>query len=201
MLERDYRLPDAVPYVLDRYARQELDELESSRLYAGENVPHGHGEPVVVIPGMNESENELVYLMRFLNVIGYKPASARIGRNFGYPWQTYRTEQTIRDWKNKLGTVYVVGHSLGGFMGAQIAQYSDSIGKVVALGAPFLNAIRPVGDTKIESIFSSYDGVVPSVTSQLHGPHTRNVQVENPNHFALLCHEETFREIAISLAT
>lgn len=190
-----------IPLLLKRYAQPELLTLENSRLYAGNDVPHGNGEAVVVIPGMNESDSEMVYLMRFLSIVGYRPTESGIGHNFGYPWQTHKVEQSVLQLKKEFGTVYVVGHSLGGFMGAQISQHTDSIAKVVALGAPFLNAIQPANSTMIESIFSPEDGVVPSITSQLHGTHTRNFQVENPNHFALLCHEETFREIAVTLAS
>jgi len=102
----------------------------------------------------------------------------------------------------EVGTVYIIGHSLGGFEGAEIAQVEEGVKKTIAIGAPFLGGIDPRRTTTLmESIYSSEDGVVQTFMSQFRGPHTRNVEVHSPNHFELLCHQETFEEIGFALAS
>lgn len=201
MAEKLSGIASDIPFVIDRYARNTLEELRESNIFAGLNVPHGQGEPVVVIPGLHESDKELMYIMRFLANLGYIPESSGIGYNFGYPSQTLKAKEKVQALKNMHGQVSIVGHSWGGFMAAQIAQDGESVNKVITLGAPFLNGIQPATNTMIESIYSPSDGIVSEVTSVLHGANTKNFRVESPNHFELLCHVDTFREIAFALAS
>ena len=59
--------------------------LHASPVYYGFGVPHGHGEPVVLVPGFLGSDRYLTEMHLWLRRIGYRPYFSGIGRNVDCP--------------------------------------------------------------------------------------------------------------------
>lgn len=119
--------------------------LRWSPLYYGVGVPHGHGEPVLLIPGFMSGDLMMLELCRWLRRIGYRPALSRI------PWNNDCPDLTARKLTHQLRTlsgrsqrrVSVVGHSLGGMLARSIAQDApELIECVITLGSPFRALVK-----------------------------------------------------------
>ena len=190
-----------LPTVIALYAKGEAERLQISPIFRGINVPHGDGQHVVVIPGLSESDSDMCFLIEFLSNIGYVPETSGMGFNLGWPYQHELSRRKVHEVIQRFGKVSIIGHSLGGHNAAQIAQTEHGVEKVIALGAPFLNGMSLDGTALMESIYSPSDGVVKNFMSQFRGPHSKNVEVLDPNHFELLCNTTTFNEIGIALAS
>lgn len=188
-----------IPPVLRKYSEQ-IRKLEKSPTFQGLDLPHGNGQPVFLYPGLYEGDKELVYIAKFLRTLGYSPESSGIGINLGQPWQQEFMRKKVHGIVSTHGNAYIVGHSLGGFGGAQIAQYEPGVEKVIAIASPFIGGIDSANTPFMESIYSSNDGVVKPFMSKFKGPHTKNVEVFSPEHIEHVCHEGTFREIGFALA-
>jgi len=129
-----------IPPVLRKYTEQ-IRKLEKSPTFQGLDLPHGNGQPVFLYPGLYEGDKELVYIAKFLRTLGYSPESSGIGINLGQPWQQEFMRKKVHGIVSTHGNAYIVGHSLGGFGGAQIAQYEPGVEKVIAIASPFIGGI------------------------------------------------------------
>ena len=94
--------------------------LRSSAVYYSVGVPRGHGQPVVVVPGLFGTDAYLVELFHWLARVGYAPRGAGMGANVGCPDSgTDRLERTLERITAATGRpAHVIGHSLGGLQGA-----------------------------------------------------------------------------------
>lgn len=114
-------------------------------IYHGTQVPHGKGEPVLLIPGFLAGDWTLLTMAKWLSRIGYRPYLSGIDLNVGAPERTaqqlgWRLDHII---KETGGPVIVIGHSLGGILGRFLgAQFPQSVCSVVALGAPLHDPLR-----------------------------------------------------------
>lgn len=114
--------------------------LHLSPVYYGFGIPHGDGEPVVVVPGFLGDDKYLTELYLWLRRIGYKPYFSGIGRNVDCPEiLTQRLCMTIRQAYEDTGKqVTIVGHSLGGMLARGAAhRTSNIVNHVITMGSPF----------------------------------------------------------------
>lgn len=108
-------------------------------VYNGNSVMHGHGEPVMVIPGLLGSDIMYYEMHAWLIRIGYHPITAgitnvgKISENIGRVES--KLEQTRRETGQK---TIMIGHSLGGDIGLVILkERPDLTDTLFTLGTPF----------------------------------------------------------------
>jgi pimeloyl-ACP methyl ester carboxylesterase len=123
----------------------ELGRLLCSRLYQGRGVPHGHGEPILVIPGFLANDIMMMPLRHWLGRIGYRPHHADIAWNTDCPNKTaLRLAHKVKVIHRKTGRpVVLIGHSLGGMLAKSVLQHvPELIDRVITLGSPFRDHVR-----------------------------------------------------------
>lgn len=138
-------IPASTPIWREALFPLEWLALRASPVYWGFGVPHGSGEPVVVVPGFLASDASLVELYWWLARIGYRPYFSRIGRNVDCPdFQTGRLRETVLRARQETGQrVRLVGHSLGGMLSRNLAlEHPEDVAMVITLGSPFRDAVR-----------------------------------------------------------
>jgi triacylglycerol lipase len=114
--------------------------LHASPVYYGFGVPHGQGEPVVLVPGFMGSDRYLTEMHLWLRRINYRPYYSGIGRNVDCPdLLTQRLATTIRQAYQDTGKpVSLVGHSLGGMIARAAGHREPALVKqVITMGSPF----------------------------------------------------------------
>jgi pimeloyl-ACP methyl ester carboxylesterase len=113
--------------------------LRTSRVYAGSDVPRGHGEPVIVIPGFLGSVRTLRPLTGWLRRIGFSVYDPGFERNIACPDVLLeRLNQRIASVAEAEGRqVTLIGHSLGGSLArAATVHGPEHVGHVITLGSP-----------------------------------------------------------------
>ncbi|NNL87337.1 MAG: hypothetical protein HKP27_16875 [Myxococcales bacterium] len=120
-------------------------KLRFSKAYCGRGLPHGNGEPVLVIPGFLSNDIVMFEMHRWLLRIGYKPHASRIPFNVDCPNETAkRLVARIATLHDETGErVRLIGHSLGGMLARSLAQYApEHTDRVITLGSPFRDLVR-----------------------------------------------------------
>jgi len=115
-------------------------KLRMSPVYWGHGVPHGKGEPVVLVPGFMTGDLMLLEMHRWLRRIGYNSFLSRIVWNNDCPDKTAQAlMRRVRGVHKETGAkVRLIGHSLGGMLSKCIAQdASDIVERVITMGSPF----------------------------------------------------------------
>jgi len=113
--------------------------LRLSPVYKGIGVPHGDGEPVVLVPGFLTTDAYLVEMYFWLRRIGYKPYVSGIGLNAGcMDSLSEELEKTVEKAYEETGKpVRLIGHSLGGFLARMVAtRRPDIVSQLISLGSP-----------------------------------------------------------------
>jgi pimeloyl-ACP methyl ester carboxylesterase len=132
--------PTSRPIWLEALFPLDWIALHASPVYYGFGVPHGKGEPVVLVPGFLGSDRYLTEMHLWLRRIGYRPYFSGIGRNVDCPeLLTQRLLVTIQQAhaETKL-PVTIVGHSLGGMLARAAAQRAPAqVKQVITMGSPF----------------------------------------------------------------
>ena len=117
----------------------QLSGLASDPICRGKGVPHGDGQPVLLIPGFTAGDWSLRPMARWLARVGYKPYFSGIDLNVGCPQRKvelvgWRLEQIV---EGSGAPVVIIGHSLGGVLGRAIASiYPEHVRRVIAIGSP-----------------------------------------------------------------
>ena len=108
-----------------------------------EKVPHGQGEPTLVIPGLGTTGLSTTTLRKFLRSAGYRVYDWGLGRNIGPrggidTWLA-RLQARLEEISGKNGgaRVHLVGWSLGGIYARELAKRCPGlVRQVVTLGSP-----------------------------------------------------------------
>jgi triacylglycerol lipase len=117
----------------------ELARLLVDRVYRGEGVPHGHGGPVVLIPGFLAGDASLSVMQEWLERIGYAAHGSGIVANVDCSDRALdRLEARVEGVHAGAGRrkVALIGHSRGGHFAKALAhRRPDLVAGVVSLGA------------------------------------------------------------------
>lgn len=130
-----------------REARWPLEwvQLRTSPVFYGFGVPHGNGEPVMLIPGFMSGDGLMLELHRWLKRIGYQSYLSNIVWNNDCPDHTARKLATkvLRIQRDHGQRVRLIGHSLGGMLAKSILQeHPERIDRVITLGSPFRSMVK-----------------------------------------------------------
>jgi pimeloyl-ACP methyl ester carboxylesterase len=118
----------------------ELARLRVSPVYRGHGVPHGAGDPVLLIHGFLMRGGYLRPLEAWLQRIGYRARIARIGLNADcVDVMSERLLTIVAQVSEGAGArVHLVGHSLGGLLARVAASRApERVASVASLGSPF----------------------------------------------------------------
>lgn len=103
-------------------------------------LPRGDAHPVLVLPGFLAGDESTLALRRSLRGLGYWVHGWRLGRNVGPTRQVIDgMDRLLERLSEQHGrTVSIVGWSLGGVFGRELARRSPaSVRQVLTLGSPF----------------------------------------------------------------
>lgn len=116
-------------------------------------LPKGHGQPVLVLPGMATTDRSTFLLRRLLNRLGYKAYGWELGVNFG-------GIETVQALKEHLHGIYekhnqkvsLIGQSLGGVFARELARELPSkVQQVICLGSPISGTLAASTVSKLYS--------------------------------------------------
>jgi len=117
--------------------------FEAARLFAdpvayGRGVPRGDGRPVIVVPGFGASDNSLLLLRRWLQIIGYRPHTAGFMFNIDCSDRAVERVEKLAEAINTTSgrRVAIIGHSRGGHLArATAARRPELISHAISMGA------------------------------------------------------------------
>jgi pimeloyl-ACP methyl ester carboxylesterase len=151
----------SIPLYLTEPARG-LAELAFLPLAAGwlAAAPRGDGHAVLVLPGLLATDSSTGPLRRYLRWLGYDVHGWDLGRNVG-PTDAVldKLPRELADLARRSGgPVSVIGWSLGGIYGRELARaHPELVRQVITLGSPF---------TLVDSRQSRADGAYRRHSSQ-----------------------------------
>jgi pimeloyl-ACP methyl ester carboxylesterase len=120
-------------------------------------APCGDGRPVMLLPGLGNSDRSLFVMRRFLNGLGYRVAGWRLGRNFGARTigaDGGRLFERIVDYRIEAGVpVTLIGVSLGGMMARWAAhRLGDAdVREVITVSSPY------AGDPRATRVWRAFE--------------------------------------------
>lgn len=109
-------------------------------------APRGDGRPVLLLPGLFNSDRSNAVMRRFLTRLGYRAEGWGLGRNLGA--KTVGTEgealiARVAALAAAAGPVTLIGVSLGGIMARLVAhQRPDLVREVITVSSPFAGSGR-----------------------------------------------------------
>jgi pimeloyl-ACP methyl ester carboxylesterase len=139
----------------EQRAALELGDLIAHPVYYGVGVPRGDGAPVLVLPGFLGSDEYLAILRGWLRRVGYRPYRSGIAFCAGSPFRLVRrmigrAEEIAARHDRRL---VIIGHSLGGVLGAAVArQRPELVEHVVTLGSPLCPDPRAVSHPAVAAL-------------------------------------------------
>jgi triacylglycerol lipase len=131
--------------------------LMRSDVWRGEGIPHGDGNPVMLIPGFLAGDPSLGLMAQWLKRIGYRPCRAGIRANVDCAARALeRLETQLERHAERHGRkVTIIGHSRGGTMARVLAvRRPDLLDGVVCLGSPLKDqlAIHPLVHAQVKAV-------------------------------------------------
>lgn len=136
-----------------------------------DSAPRGDGRPVLLLPGLINSDRSLVVLRRYLNRLGYRAEGWGLGRNFGV--RAVGTEgrlllDRVRELHAQTGEpVTLVGVSLGGIMARYAAhRLPDLVREVITISSPFAGSPRATNVWRTFQVLTGEQIDAPSVLAQ-----------------------------------
>lgn len=127
-------------------------------------APRGHGEPVLLFPGLGATDVSNAALRAYLRGLGYDAHGLSLGRNTGdVKGSLPKVERlTLELFERKGQRVHLVGWSLGGVLARAVARRRpDAVARVITYGSPILDRHEPVVRVPITAVYSRADGIVP----------------------------------------
>lgn len=126
-------------------AVSEYWQLIFDPVYRGEGVPGGHGDLVLLLPGLFANDSYLLPLRDWLRRIGYQPALSTIPLNVGCPDRLQ--QRVLRSLEARIdrsaGPMAIIGHSRGGMLGKALAsRLGERCTRLITLGSPLGGALR-----------------------------------------------------------
>jgi triacylglycerol lipase len=116
----------------------ELARLLIDPVFHGHGIPHGDGQPVMLVPGFLAGDSSLTVMSDWLKRIGYRPSSSGIRFNVDCSNTTLlKLERRVEACVDEAGEpLAIVGHSRGGHFAKALAhRRPDLVRAVVAMGA------------------------------------------------------------------
>jgi pimeloyl-ACP methyl ester carboxylesterase len=173
-------------------------------------APHGDGRPVLLLPGLVNSDRSNFAMRGFLRRLGYRAYGWELGRNFGVRAIGNEGERLIARIEAihaETGEkVTLIGVSLGGIMARVIAgRRPDLVREVITVSSPFAgpptatNVWRSfewltgqrIGDPEVKAFQEEAAAALPVPSTALW---SRSDGLVN----GLICHNENCRAIEIS---
>jgi pimeloyl-ACP methyl ester carboxylesterase len=102
-------------------------------------LPHGDGQPVMVVPGFGGSDASTLPMRRLLRRLGYAVHGWELGRNTGMNTRIkHALARSVESLHERHGqTVSLIGWSLGGVYVREMARYApEHVRQVITLGSP-----------------------------------------------------------------
>jgi triacylglycerol lipase len=129
-----------------REGRCALERTALSRdpVLGGAGVAHGHGKPVMLVPGFLAGDLSLGLMARWLRDLGYRPTRAGIRANVDCTERALRhLDIQLQQAAQRHGCeVSIIGHSRGGTMARALAvRRPDLVGSIVCLGSPVIDQL------------------------------------------------------------
>lgn len=104
-------------------------------------VPAGDGRPVLLLPGLFNSDRSLAVMRWFLRRLGYRAETWGLGRNLGARTvgeEAERLIEQVKAYAGEHGPVTLVGVSLGGMLARWVAhRRPELVREVVTVSSPF----------------------------------------------------------------
>jgi triacylglycerol lipase len=127
----------------------ELHALQRDSVIAGVDVPHGEGEPVLLIPGYLAGDASLATMTHWLRRLGYRTGRAGITINTDCSTAVVgRLEERLERAAARYGRpVAVIGQSRGGCLARSLAlTRPELVSGIVTLGSPLIDqlAVHPL---------------------------------------------------------
>ena len=198
------------------------------RLPAPDELPRGHGHPVLVIPGLFSSDFLIHGFRDLLAALGYEVEGWGAGINFGPTRACWHiAEQRLLAMAGRSGQkVNIVGHSLGGVMARALAyEHPELVRRVITVCSPFrlptamrleplyrllshgridpeilLSRLAKPPPVPTTAIYSSRDGIVAWTSCiDIPGPDRENIAI-NGAHSTMMSNPTAMRAIAERLA-
>jgi triacylglycerol lipase len=157
----------------------ELARLLVSATWRGEDVPHGDGAPVLLVPGFLAGDLTLTVMHDWLRRIGHRSYRS------GITWNIDCSEAAVRRLDRRLAEVAertgapvtLVGHSRGGLLARALAARSpDRVRRVVALGSPLASQL----DASVLTLAAVSGARVAQNLVRPHRPHCLTVRCPCP---------------------
>ena len=119
-------------------------------------APHGDGRPVMVLPGLVNSDRSNVLMRHYLRTLGYRVEGWRLGRNLGQRAIGANGEKLIarvRTMAEDAGEpVTLIGVSLGGIMARFVAHREPAlVREVITVSSPF------AGDPRATNVWRAFE--------------------------------------------
>lgn len=163
-------MPEARPPALSLWLRElpHVAQIAVSplRRVKAAGTAQGHGQPVLVFPGIMSSDQSTSLLRRTLDVHGYHSYASELGFVKGVTPESFtRAEQRLKDVVATEGRAPVLlGWSLGGFYARVLAQrHPDQVAMVVTLGTPFSGSRRANNAWRLYNALNDHTVDAPSL--------------------------------------
>lgn len=134
-------------------------------------APRGDGRPVLLLPGLINSDRSLVILRRYLTQLGYRAEGWGLGRNLGIRaigTEGERLFARIRELHAETGErVTLIGVSLGGIMARYAAhRLPDLVREVITISSPFAGSPKATNVWRTFQLLTGEQVDSPSVMEQ-----------------------------------
>jgi pimeloyl-ACP methyl ester carboxylesterase len=107
-------------------------------VFHGQGIPHGHGAPVLVLPGFGGGDHLLAPMALWLRRIGYGVSACGIWLDTNCSERAMlRIERRVEELAAEHGgRIAIIGHSRGGYLAKAVgARRPDAVSHVVTLGS------------------------------------------------------------------
>jgi len=136
-------------------------------------APRGDGHPVLVLPGLVQSDRSTLPLRTFLKARGHDVHAWTLGINTGRPALVEdRLLPQLRALHARSGrAVSVVGWSMGGLFARELAKRApEAVRQVITLGSPFAGDAKASNAWRLYQLLSGQRAGDPAIAARFAGP-------------------------------